>query len=72
VNNIANAAEAVPHLTLYRVRAISSVVLRLAQHEPEENTNPDRYPEAFRLDPAEVNNFIVVPIIPPLRKSQIG
>jgi hypothetical protein len=40
--------------------------------EPEENTNPDRYPEAFRLDPSEVNNFIVVPTIPPLRKSQIG
>ena len=40
--------------------------------EPEENINPDKYPEAFRLDPAEVNNFIVVPTIPPLRRSETG
>jgi hypothetical protein len=51
---------------------LQGVPLRLANTEPEENTNPDRYPEAFRLDPAEVNNFIVVPTIPPLRKSAAG
>ena len=40
--------------------------------EPEENINPDKYPEAFRLDPAAVNSFIVVPTMPPLRKSETG
>jgi hypothetical protein len=35
--------------------------------EPEENTNPDKYPEAFRLNPNEVNNFVTVPTVPPLR-----
>ena len=38
--------------------------------EPEENVNPDKYPEAFRLDPAELANFVVVPTIPALRKSK--
>ena len=36
--------------------------------EPEENTNPDKYPEAFRLDPNEVSKFVVVPTVPPLRQ----
>ena len=38
--------------------------------EPEENVNPDKYPEAFRLEPSELSSFIVVPNIPPLRKSK--
>jgi hypothetical protein len=38
--------------------------------ELEENVNPDKYPEAFRLDPAELSNLVVVPTIPPLRKSK--
>jgi hypothetical protein len=38
--------------------------------EPEENVNPDKYPEAFRLDPAELSKLMVVPTIPPLRKSK--
>ena len=37
--------------------------------EPEENTNPDLYPEPFRLKPEEIENFIVVPIIPLLREK---
>jgi hypothetical protein len=37
--------------------------------EPEENRNPDKYPKAFRLNPDEVDDFIVVPTIPPLRES---
>jgi transposase-like protein len=35
--------------------------------EPEENTNPDKYPEAFRLKPQELRKFPIVPTIPPLR-----
>ena len=37
--------------------------------EPEENRNPDLYPEAFRLKPEDVENFPVVPTIPALRKQ---
>jgi hypothetical protein len=36
--------------------------------EPEENRNPDLYPEAFRLEPGDVASFPVVPTIPELRK----
>jgi hypothetical protein len=36
--------------------------------EPEENTNPVKYPEAFRQDPNEVSKFVVVPTVPPLRQ----
>jgi hypothetical protein len=38
--------------------------------EPEENINPNEYPEAFRLDPAGLSNMVIVPTIPPLRKSK--
>ncbi len=58
------------HPVCPRCRSAETDILR--NTELEENTNPDRYPEAFRLDPAEVSNFIVVPTIPPLRKSEIG
>ncbi|MBV9597669.1 MAG: hypothetical protein JOZ87_12485 [Chloroflexi bacterium] len=37
--------------------------------EPAENTDPERYPEVFRLTPAELAAFEVVPTIPPLRQS---
>jgi C4-type Zn-finger protein len=36
--------------------------------EPEENTDPDKYPEAFRLKPEDLAKFPVVPTIPPLRR----
>ena len=36
--------------------------------EPEENTNPDKYPPAFRLDPQALPTLPVMPGIPPLRK----
>jgi vanillate/4-hydroxybenzoate decarboxylase subunit D len=36
--------------------------------EPEANTNPDLYPEPFRLQPEEIGKFVVVPIIPVLRE----
>jgi hypothetical protein len=37
--------------------------------EPQENTDPDHYPEAFRLTPEAMANFPVVPTIPPLRRK---
>jgi hypothetical protein len=36
--------------------------------EPEENRNPDLYPQPFRLTPEDVASFPVVPTIPALRK----
>ena len=36
--------------------------------ELEENTNPDKYPKAFRLNPAQLATLPVAPIIPPLRR----
>ncbi|HWE12097.1 MAG TPA: non-oxidative hydroxyarylic acid decarboxylases subunit D [Solirubrobacteraceae bacterium] len=38
--------------------------------EPEENRNPDLYPEPFRLKAEDVRSFLVVPTIPPLRKHK--
>jgi hypothetical protein len=38
--------------------------------EPEENRDPDLYPEPFRLKPEDVGSFLVVPTIPPLRESR--
>lgn len=38
--------------------------------EPEENTNPDKYPEAFKIDPEDLSKFTILPEIPPLRKRQ--
>jgi hypothetical protein len=35
--------------------------------EPEENSNPDKYPEVFRLKPEDLAQFPIVPTIPPLR-----
>jgi hypothetical protein len=36
--------------------------------EPEENTDPDQYPPAFRLTPEDLAKLEVVPSIPPLRR----
>ena len=33
--------------------------------EPEENTDPEKYPEPFRLKPEDLAKFPVVPTIPP-------
>ena len=35
--------------------------------EPAENTDPEKYPVAFRLKPEELKNCPVVPTIPPMR-----
>ena len=35
--------------------------------EPDENTDPEKYPAAFRLNPADMPNLPVIPTIPPRR-----
>jgi len=35
--------------------------------EPAENTDPEKYPEVFRLKPEDLQTYPVVPAIPPLR-----
>jgi hypothetical protein len=40
--------------------------------EPDENTNPDRYPVPFRLTPEDLAKFAIVPTIPPLRSRSPG
>jgi len=52
--------------TLYRCK---TCLCAWRSTEPEENTNPDKYPAAFRLNPNDVANFPIVPNIPPLRKK---
>ena len=38
--------------------------------EPEENTNPDKYPAVFRLVPENLAKLEVAPTIPPLRSTK--
>jgi C4-type Zn-finger protein len=38
--------------------------------EPEENTNPDKYPAVFRLEPQNLPKLQVAPSIPPLRSTK--
>jgi hypothetical protein len=37
--------------------------------EPEENVDPDKYPEVFRLNPTDFANLPEVPAIAPLREK---
>ena len=38
--------------------------------EPEENTDPDKYPAVFRLAPENLPKLEVAPPIPPLRSTK--
>ena len=38
--------------------------------EPEENTNPDKYPAVFRLTQENLAKLEVAPTIPPLRSTK--
>jgi vanillate/4-hydroxybenzoate decarboxylase subunit D len=40
--------------------------------EPEENTNPDKYPAVFRLKAEDMPNLAVSPSIPPRRRPSGG
>lgn len=35
--------------------------------EPAENTDPDKYPAAFRLDPKSLTNLVTIPVVTPRR-----
>ena len=37
--------------------------------EPAENTDPDKYPEVFRLKPEDLVKLPEIPAIPPLRQK---
>jgi vanillate/4-hydroxybenzoate decarboxylase subunit D len=39
--------------------------------EPEANTDPDKYPAVFRLDPENLPKLQVAPMIPPLRQTKL-
>jgi vanillate/4-hydroxybenzoate decarboxylase subunit D len=38
--------------------------------EPAENTDPQKYPMAFRLDPKGLSGLAVIPAVPPKRQPQ--
>lgn len=38
--------------------------------EPVENTDPDQYPAAFRLDPKSLNSLAAIPAVTARRASQ--
>ncbi len=38
--------------------------------EPDENTNPDKYPPVFRLIPDDLPRLAVAPAIPALRQNK--
>jgi hypothetical protein len=40
--------------------------------EPAENTDPEKYPTAFRLDPKNLADLAVIPAVTPRRRSQAG
>jgi len=46
-----------------------SGTIEVLTNSPEENTDPDKYPAAFRLKPEDLAKFPLVPTIPPLRRS---
>jgi vanillate/4-hydroxybenzoate decarboxylase subunit D len=37
--------------------------------EPAENTDPEQYPKAFRLDPKSLTNLATIPVVAPRRPS---
>ena len=41
-----------------------------AWRSTEPDTDPDKYPQAFRLKPADLPTLPVIPAIPPLRAKQ--
>jgi vanillate/4-hydroxybenzoate decarboxylase subunit D len=40
--------------------------------EPAENTDAEKYPMAFRLDPKNLSDLAVIPAVTPRRRSQAG
>jgi hypothetical protein len=53
---------------VWTVHSCTTCLYAWRSTEPEENTDPDKYPEPFRLKPDDLAKFPVVPAIPPLRR----
>jgi hypothetical protein len=58
-----------PVAGVWTVYACTTCLYTWRSTEPAENTDPDQYPEPFRLDPARVGDLPVIPTIPPLRTT---
>ena len=56
-----------PVAGVWTVYACSTCLYTWRSTEPGENTDPDKYPTAFRLKLEDVAKFAVVPGIPPRR-----
>ena len=50
----------------WTVYACATCLYHWRSTEPSENTNPEDYPAAFKLDPGQIPGLAVVPAIPPL------
>jgi vanillate/4-hydroxybenzoate decarboxylase subunit D len=55
-----------PVAGVWTVYACATCLYHWRSTEPSENTNPDSYPAAFKLEPAQIPGLAVVPAIPPL------
>jgi len=54
---------------VWSVFACSTCLYAWRSTEPDENTDPDKYPAPFRLKPEVLPNLPVIPAIPPLRSK---
>ncbi len=61
-----------PVAGVWTVFACTTCLYAWRSTEPEENTNPDKYPAAFRLKPDELAILPVAPSIPALRRPPGG
>ena len=52
---------------VWSVFACSTCLYAWRSTEPDENTDPDKYPAPFRLRPEDLPSLPVIPAIPPLR-----
>ena len=56
-----------PVAGVWTVFACTTCLYTWRSTEPDENTDPDKYPAAFRLNPADLAALPVIPAVPPLR-----
>lgn len=55
-----------PVAGVWSVYACSTCLYHWRSTEPTENTDPDAYPAAFRLNPAVLPALAAIPAVPPL------
>jgi vanillate/4-hydroxybenzoate decarboxylase subunit D len=58
-----------PVTGVWTVFGCSTCLYAWRSTEPEENTNPDKYPAPFRLRVEDIANFATIPPVPPRRSS---